>query len=50
MNLQLDNYKTIKDLMEELQISRKTVYNWIDSGKIESKKVLDRTVVRLIER
>lgn len=41
------NWRTINDFMDENGIkSRKTVYNMIEDGRVQFKKVLDRTVVR----
>jgi len=48
MKLELENYMTINEFMAKHKIkSRRTVYNWIESGKLDIKKVLDRTVVKL---
>lgn len=42
----LENYMTVQEYMRINDISHKTVYNWINKGKLETKKILDRTVVR----
>ena len=42
-------YKTIQDYARENDVSRQTVYNWIRSGKLLTKRILGRTLVRLKE-
>ncbi len=44
---ELNGYQTIQNFMDSNQISRQTVYNWIQSEKVEVKKLLDRTLVKL---
>ncbi len=43
----LNGYQTIQNFMDMNQVSRQTVYNWIDSEKLQVKKLLDRTLVKL---
>jgi predicted DNA-binding transcriptional regulator AlpA len=43
-------YMTVKDYADKIGKTEKTIYNWIDSGKIAKeniKKVLNTTLVRI---
>lgn len=43
-------YKTVKDYADKIGKTEKTVYNWIESGKIPKeriKKVLNITLIRV---
>jgi predicted DNA-binding transcriptional regulator AlpA len=45
-----ERYIPIKDYATKMNVSVKTVYNWIDSGKIPKKnikKVLSTTLIKL---
>jgi len=45
--MDLGNYQTINDFMFTNGIkSRKTVYNMIEDGRVEFKKILTRTIVK----
>lgn len=40
-------YLSIDDFAKYKSITRKTVYNWIESGKITAKKILNRQFIEL---
>lgn len=42
-----DYYLSIDDYAKYVGKVRKTVYNWIDSDKVKTKKLLNRTFVKL---
>ena len=45
-----ENYKTVRDYADHYKVTEKTIYNWIDSGKIPRsrvKKVLNITLIKV---
>jgi predicted DNA-binding protein (UPF0251 family) len=42
-----DYYLSIDDYAKYVGKVRKTVYNWIESDKVKTKKLLNRTFVKL---
>lgn len=40
-------YLSIDDFAKYQSITRKTVYNWIDDGKVKVKKILNRQFIEL---
>jgi len=46
IKINLNGYRTVQDFMDFKQITHRTVYHWIESGKLETKKILGRTLVK----
>lgn len=42
-----DYYLSIDDYAKYVGKVRKTVYNWIESDKVKTKKILNRTFIKL---
>lgn len=42
----LDGYMTINDFAKKKGVTRRTVYNWISSGKLDTKVILGHTIVK----
>lgn len=40
-------FATVKDYAELKKVSLKTVYNWIEDGKLITKKILNTTLIQL---
>lgn len=40
-------YLSIDDFAKYKSITRKTVYNWIEDGKVKVKKILNRQFIEL---
>jgi excisionase family DNA binding protein len=40
-----DKLLTVKEIAERLRVTEKTIYNWIDTGKIKYSKIGD--VIRI---
>lgn len=50
MSVAKEKYQTVKDYAASQKVTEKTIYNWIDSGKISKdriKKVLSVTLIKL---
>jgi len=48
--IEKETYKTVKDYADYVKKTEKTIYNWIDSGKIKKdriKKVLGITLIKV---
>ena len=42
----MNGWQTVQDYMTKKGLSRQTVYNMIEDGRLEKRKILDRTIVR----
>ena len=42
-----DYYLSIDDYAKHIDKTRKTIYNWIESGKVTTKRILNRTFIKL---
>jgi len=46
VKIDLNGFQLIQDYMMIKGVTHRTVYNWINSGKVDVKKILGRTLVR----